>query len=399
MGIRDTINNILINKKVGIVKYRWVFTSFSGHYSDSPKYLSIKLHELNPSIEIVWCVSAQYKPLLPDYVIFAEYGSEEANRYLASAEVIIDNVYGGRAFTSFGSHLLTKLKSKLLRYGFYKKEQKIYTTWHGTPLKKMGRDQIGNNISGFECCNIKMLLGNHFTSDIMRHLTFKKIPVETLGTPRNDILFMSNSEIIKERLNLPKEKKILLFAPTFRNDGKDVEGKNLNRSGIDQIKMIDFERLFKSLHEKFGGEWVLVCRFHYHVAEMVNWEELNRKYSGRIINGNLHDDMSEYLACTDVLLTDASSCMFDFIITNKPCFLFFPDIDNYANKERGFYIPIEKLPFPVAINFEDLIDAITSFNYDGYIKEIDKIRDRMGYMEDGKSSQRILEWIFKDAGY
>lgn len=247
--------------------------------------------------------------------------------------------------------------------------------------------------------NIKMLLGNHFTSEIMKHLTFKKIPVETLGTPRNDILFLSNNEIVKDRLQLPKEKKILLFAPTFRNDGKDVEGKNLNRSGIDQIKMIDFERLFRFLHEKFGGEWVLVCRFHYHVAEMVDWEELNNKYSGRIINGNLHDDMSEYLVCADVLLTDASSCMFDFIITNKPCLLFFPDIDNYANKERGFYIPIEKLPFPLATNFDDLITAIKKINNDEYVKGIDKIRSEFGYMEDGESSQRILEWIFKDAGY
>lgn len=399
MGIGNTIRNIITAKKIKIVENRWVFTSFSGHYSDSPKYLSIKLHEMNPSIEIVWCVSAQYKQLLPNYVVYAEYGSKEANEYLASAAVIIDNVYGGRAFTVFGNHMLSKLKAKFLRFGFYKKQQMVYTTWHGTPLKKMGRDQIGNNITGFECCNIKMLLGNQFTSDIMKHLTFNKIPIEVMGTPRNDILFLNKDEVIKESLGIPTDKKTLLFAPTFRNDGKDVEGKNLNKSGINQLNMINFERLFKSLHDKFGGEWVLICRFHYHVAQMVDWAELNKKYNGRIINGNLHDDMSEYLACADVLLTDASSCMFDFIITNKPCLLFFPDIDNYANKERGFYIPIEKLPFPLATNFDDLITVIKRFNNDEYVKGIDKIRSEFGYMEDGESSQRILEWIFKDAGY
>ena len=111
MGIGNTIRNIITAKKIKIVENRWVFTSFSGHYSDSPKYLSIKLHEMNPSIEIVWCVSAQYKQLLPNYVVYAEYGSKEANEYLASAAVIIDNVYGGRAFTVFGNHMLSDLDS------------------------------------------------------------------------------------------------------------------------------------------------------------------------------------------------------------------------------------------------------------------------------------------------
>lgn len=399
MSIKKSIHEIITNKITKVIKKRWVFISFGGHYSDSPKYLSIKLHDLDPSIEIVWCVRKQYKCLLPEYVTYVEYGSKKAAKYISSAEVIIDNVYGDRAFNIFGKGFVNHLKAIILKIGFNKKNQRIYTTWHGTPLKKMGKDQIGNDITDLLCCNIKMLLGNRFTLDIMKHLTFDKIPMEVLGTPRNDILFDYNENILKEKLDIPIDKKVLLFAPTFRNDGKDVEGKNLNRSGLDQLKMIDFDQLFETLHDKFGGDWIIVCRFHYHVAEMVDWTELDRKYNGRMINGNFHDDMAEYLACTDILLTDASSCMFDYIITDKPCFLFFPDIDNYANKERGFYIPIEKLPFLVAISFDELIDRISNFNNKEYLKEIQKLKEEFGYMEDGKSSQRILEWIFKDAGY
>ena len=80
--------------------------------------------------------------------------------------------------------------------------------------------------------------------------------MKLLGTPRNDILFSHDEINMKKQLNLPNSKRIILFAPTFRNDGKDVEGKNLNRSGINQLNMIDIERLFRLLHDKFGGDWV-----------------------------------------------------------------------------------------------------------------------------------------------
>lgn len=399
MSAKSLIHKIILNKTSRLVHNRWIFMSFSGHYSDSPKNLSIKLHELDPTAEIIWCVKEQYKELLPEYVTYAELGSSDADKYISSAEIIIDNVYGERAFFVFGNGIYNRLKSAFLKWGFYKKGQKIYTTWHGTPLKRMGRDQIGNEVSDFMCCNIKMLLGNQFTSNIMEHLTFGKIPMKVLGSPRNDVLFSSQSDLLRDKLNLPTDKKILLFAPTFRNDGKDVEGINLSRSGIDQLKLIDFEQLFKALHTKFGGDWVMVCRFHYHVAEMVDWEKLNKKHNGRIINGNLNDDMAEYLACTDTLITDASSCMFDYILTDKPCFLFFPDLDNYSNKERGFYISIEELPFPLAVSFEELISTISEFDNDEYLNKIHLLKNNLGYMEDGKSTQRVLEWIFKDAGY
>lgn len=383
-------------KTAKIVRKRWTFISFSGHYSDNPKYLSKKLHDLDPSIEIVWCVNAPLLDQLPRYVIGVEYGTMEAHKYIASAAVIIDNVYGGCAFNIFGYGLKNKLKSKLLKYIFCKNGQRIYTTWHGTPLKKMGRDQIGNNVTGFVCGNIKMVLGNQYTLNIMKHLTFGKIPMKLLGTPRNDILFDRNVNCYKNKLHLPLDKKVFLFAPTFRNDGLDTSGKNLNRSGIDQLEMIDIDYLFEALQCKFGGDWVMVCRFHYHVSDMVNWDELDKKYDGRVINGNLSDDMAEYLVCADILMTDASSCMFDYIITGKPCFLFFPDVDNYENRERGFYYPIKKLPFPISVNFKELLDDISDFDYKDYSEGVNKLKSDFGYYEDGESSERILKWIIED---
>ncbi|MBQ8447857.1 MAG: CDP-glycerol glycerophosphotransferase family protein, partial [Clostridia bacterium] len=262
-------------------------------------------------------------------------------------------------------------------------------------LKRMGRDQLGNDVADFFCPNTTMVLGNRFTLDIMKHLTFGKIPMQLLGTPRNDILFSSTENVreLKEKLGLPQDKKIILYAPTFRNDGKDTEGKNVLRSGINQINEIDFNGLFESLGKRFGGEWVFIGRFHYHVEQMVDWEALNKKYNGKIINGNAHDDMAEYLVCADVLLTDASSCMFDYALTRKPCLIYFPDLENYGSKERGFYIGVDELPFPVSKTGGELISAVDSFNGEKYLADVEKMFSDFGYADDENSSERVVKYI------
>lgn len=389
--------NLLRQKFTPVKKNKWVFTSFSGHYSDSPKYISEKLYEIDKSAEIVWLVKKKNLNQLPSYVTGVDIDSTEAGKHRANAQILIDNVYADMAYTVFGAGIMKKLKSLFYAFCYNKKNRYIFTTWHGTPLKKMGRDQLGNNVTDFVCSRMTMLLGNRFTIDKMKHLTFDKINMEILGTPRNDLLFSNEDNLykIKSKLGLPTDKKIILFAPTFRNDGNDVNGKNVERSGLNQLKEINFSQLFNVLNRVFGGEWVFVCRFHYHVEAAVNWEHLDLKYNNRIINGNIHDDMAEYLACSDVLITDASSCMFDFALTGKPCFIYFPDIRHYAEVERGFYVSVESLPFPSATTFSGLYNAIEVFDKNKYNHAVREMLDDFGYVDDSNSSQRIVEYILK----
>jgi len=380
-----------------IKKNTFVFTSFSGHYSDNPKYISEELHRQCPNAKIIWLVSKENIKILPSYVKGYIIGTQEADMLQASAEVIIDNVYGDRAYTSTKKSFSEMFKKVFFQFCYGKKQQKIFTTWHGTPLKCMGRDQVGSEVSDFVCGNIHMVLGNSFTAQKMKHLTFDKIPMKVIGTPRNDILFSDKTQIKKIRckLGLPIDKKIVLFAPTFRNDGKDVEDKNIARSGLDQLNEIDLDKLFQTLTAKFDGDWIMICRFHYHVEELVNWEVLESKYSGRIVNGNLHDDMAEYLACTDVLITDASSSMFDFSLTMKPCFLYFPDLDNYEKKERGFYLTPSSLPFPISKTAKSLYESIESFDGKKYISSIKSMHKKLGFVDSPNSSQKVVEFILK----
>lgn len=381
-------------KLTRVKKNMWMFSSFEGQYSDNPRYLSEKLHEISPDKEIVWLVRSELLTSLPDYVRGVDIRSAEADRIRASAEVIIDNVYGGKAYSRYGEGFGARAKARLFEFLTSKKGQHTYTTWHGTPLKRIGRHQIGNDIKDFCCPDTTMILGNRYTLDIMNEVTFGKIDMKLIGTPRNDMLFGTGDIAKRKRAaRLPEDKRILLYAPTFRNDGKDTEGKNLQRSGIDQLAALDIDRLFATLSSKFGGEWTMVCRFHYHVADAVDWKSLEEKYPGRFINGNTGVDMAEYLAATDLLLTDASSCMFDFALTGRPCLLYFPDIENYRGRERGFYTDTSELPFPLAVDGEELISAIEGFDGTAYAEGIGNMKEKMGFVDTADSSERIIRYI------
>ena len=399
MNMFRNIIAILFFRLAPIKKTCIVFTSFDGHYSDSPRFISEAMHELAPDIDIIWLTEKRYAEQLPQWITWIDIHTLKADWTKGRAKALVDNVYCDRGYTAHDSGLLCTFKGKLFRILKNKRHQFAYSTWHGVPMKKMGRDQAGNDVTGFFCAPLTIILNNDYSAGIMRHLTYEMARIMCLGSPRNDILFRPElRDSIKKKLGLPDNKRIVLFAPTFRNDGKDVAQKNVFRSGIDQLKLMDFPLLFDSLSSKFGGEWTMVCRFHYHVADMVDWADLNDRYPGRFINGNVHDEMSEYLLCTDILISDASSCVFDFSITKKPVFLFFPDYDNYAGTERGFYISPNELPFPVSVEFDVLLENIRSFDNDSYQKRIAKMFDQLGDYDDGNASQRIAEYILKECG-
>lgn len=391
--MKRALKRLFLFKTSKIVENRWTFTSYYGQYSDSPKCISDMLHRLKPTFEIVWLVKRENLKLLPSYIKGVDIDSEEAERYLATSKVIIDNQFANNA-TNIRKGIKRRLLSRYSIFLHYKKNQFVYSTWHGTPIKCIGKDQTGNDIIDFACNkNFKLIHGNKYIQDIMYGLSYRKIDSILLGSPRNDILFETSPAV---KLDLPKGKRVILFAPTFRNDGIDTEGKNINRSGLDQLKQFDYDKLFHALNVKFGGDWVLICRFHPNVASLVNWDELYKQYPGKILNGNIGSDMAEYLAKTDILVTDASSCMFDFALTKKPCFLFFPDYEHYINTERGIYRDITTFPFPLSISFDDFIRSINQFDEDEFRNRTQLLLEEFGFVDDGKASERIVKHILKE---
>ena len=190
------------------------------------------------------------------------------------------------------------------------------STWHGTPLKNILIDSKPQtpNFSYFTTSNI-FCVGSIFESDIFRR-SFNEAIIKVTGYPRNDILFnLSNEkkELIKKGLNLSTQKKYVIYAPTFR-DTLLSEGLNDRTKNYNYLMNMNVDSVLKALNKRFGGEWEFIFRGHQFIQKEVNYDKFN-DHKTSIINGNLHDDMAQYLAVCDILITDYSSSIFDFLIT------------------------------------------------------------------------------------
>ena len=395
-----------MNYILKLIKYKFftkinddyiTFISFNGKYADSPKALTKHIHDLDNSKKIIWLVNDIDNNEIPDYVVKIKYGTKEAWDYYCKSKIIIDNVYGMHENYLKGDSIFYKIKYFIISFLKNKKGQLFYTTWHGTPLKKIGLDSIRSSSTNFSCPNTTMILDNQHTADVMKNITLNKIKILLMGSPKNDILFDNKIKIdkLKDDLRLPKNNKIILYAPSFRSNSDETN--NIERSGINQINEMDIEQLIDTLNKKFSGNWSLVCRFHYKVEEKIDWNNINKKYGNKVINGNLHQDIMEYIKCSDILITDMSSCLFEFALIDKPVFLYFPDLKHYKNEERGLYFDIETLPFPCSSNFNSLIEKITNFDEKKYQTNVKKFINKLGYIEKKTVSKEIAKYILEDS--
>ena len=143
---------LLLYKIAPIKKHRFVFTSLNGHYSDHPKYICNALHNEDTSIEMIWLTDEKYRSQLPSWVKWYDIHSLAAEWIRGSAKALVDNVYCEKAYTVFASEKHASFKSKIYCFLRDKRNQNAYTTFHGIGMKRIGRDQIGNDVIDFVFC-------------------------------------------------------------------------------------------------------------------------------------------------------------------------------------------------------------------------------------------------------
>lgn len=373
-----------------------VFSSFHGKFADSPKVLTEPIHRKAPEKTIVWLLNDVNNEEVPDYVVKVKYGSKEADRYYGKAKAIIDNVYCDHEYYTQGTGLGAKLKFKFGTYLKNKRGQKYYTSWHGAMIKKIGSDSVRNKSYNFSCANTTMFLDNKFGLDVMRRITQNTIKMKLMGEPRDDVLFSNDidKKALKKKLGILINKKAIIYAPTFRSN--DDETKNIRNSGIRQLEELDINKMLDILSEKFGGDWVFIARFHYHVEKAIDWAELNKKYRGKLINGNKSEDIVDYIACSDALISDASSSIYEASLANKPTFAFFPDYHHFADDERGFYFSIDELPWQTSLDAEGLYADIRNYDQKEYEKKFSEFREKLGFTPREPCADKIAEYILKD---
>ena len=132
----------------------------------------------------------------------------------------------------------------------------------------------------------------------------------------------------------------------------------------------------------------ILLRFHPTVRKFAN-ANVN---TGNLINVTNYPDIQELMMISDIAITDYSSWIYDFVLSKKPGFIYASDIELY-NDERGFYYPLERTPFPIATNNEELIKNILNFDNNEYLDKVEKFLKEKGCIEDGKAAYRVVEKI------
>lgn len=369
----NTINRIywMMSSISPISENKIVICSYYGRgFSDNAKYIAMECIKRKLDYDIVWLVSDMKKSgEFPTEIRLVKYGTFDAIKELATAKIWIDN-------------------SRKNYYTRKRKNQLYIQTWHGgIALKKIEKDaEYALNKSYVKYAkkdseNADIFISNSkFNTNMYRNAFWYDGEVLECGVPRNDLLFNNikeTSKRVKSFFNIESDKKIIMYAPTFRKDN-NIE-----------VYKFDYEKCVQEFNKRFSEKYVMLIRLHPNVFHKST--ELNFN-SDNVLNASFYPDMQELLVATDILITDYSSSMFDFMLTKKPCFIYASDIRNYRD-DRGFYFELEKLPFLISKSKEEIIKNIEGFDKEIYLDKVDKFLKEQGCVDDGNASSRVVDWI------
>lgn len=318
--------------------------------------------------------------LLNDRTILVTYKSGKYYQYLAKSKYWITNW-------------------RLPVFITKKRNQVFIQTWHGTPLKKIGLDStLESNPLASQKKSHRMYLHDSknydylvspspfctrvFTSAFgLDKLHKENILIET-GYPRNDQLLTSvESDIIniKTSLNLPLDKKIILYAPTWR-DNQHVPGVG---------NTFDIAEHFYRFMREISDDYIIIVRLHYLIASKVDLSE----FEGKVYNFSSLDDINQLYLISDILITDYSSVFFDYANLYKPILFYMYDLEAYQTEIRDFYIDLSELPGPIIRTQDDLLQAMSHLDEisQEYQERYQLFCDKYNRLDDGFASQRVLD--------
>lgn len=300
--------------------------------------------------------------------VLVKYGSEAYDRVLATSGTLVNN-------TSF------------VEYFQRRAGQKYVNTWHGTPLKTLGRRintgilEHANVARNFMQTTLLALPNEHTAETLIRDYDVSAVSASewrVTGSPRLDALNASTSEELlatRKKLGISEEdgRRIVFYAPTWR-------GSADNRSADAEIC-----REALSAIAKDSGN-IVVFRAHHLVESGVAIAD------ARVIVAPSTLDTYEIMSVADVLVTDYSSLLFDFLVTGRQVISYQPDLVKYRD-ERGLYLEPSDVINEVANSpgeLESLLER-ESFTPDNLYK-----RSQLKFCdyEDGLSSQRIADYIY-----
>ncbi|MCW2915949.1 MAG: putative glycerophosphotransferase/glycosyltransferase [Actinomycetia bacterium] len=355
-----------------------VFISWKGKQcADNPRAIADELRRRGDDREHLWVVRDTSTQAPPGATVVRQW-SRDYYEALARSRYLITND--------------DMPKSYVKREG-----QTYLQTWHGTPLKRIGfdiervrfasgssyLDHLAEDVAKWDV----MLSPNPFSTPILRQaFRFDREILET-GYPRNDVLHSAAAPAlaasVRARLGIPVGKKVVLYAPTWRDD--QFYGGGRYRFDL----RLDLQRARKEL----GEDHVVLVRGHHLIADDV----YDPAYGDFVINVTSYPDIADLYLVSDVLITDYSSAMFDFAGTGRPMLFFTYDLEEYRDELRGFYFDFEaRAPGPLLATSDDVIEALRDLDtvagahrqaYDRFISEFHPVAD-------GCAAARVVDRLF-----
>ncbi|MGY0462009.1 bifunctional glycosyltransferase/CDP-glycerol:glycerophosphate glycerophosphotransferase [Kitasatospora sp. cg17-2] len=346
--------------------------ALGGLYSDSPRAIHEELVRRDLPLEHFWGTD-DLQADLPQSAGAVRLWSPEWFETLATAKYIVTSAH-------------------LPDFFVRRPGQIVLQTWHGSPLKQIGHDfekvwfTDAHYLKGLakEVPNWSLLLaGSTWAAPVLRRAFDFKGEILESGLPRNDVFFAADkektAERVRERLGLPEGKKVVLYAPTWREDRRRHYG------GYQLHLQVDLEAAQAAL----GDDQVLLVRRHANVRE-----QIPAAGNGYVWDVSSYPDMGELLLVADVLVTDYTAATFDFAVTGKPILFFTYDLAHYRDNLRGFSLDFEaEAPGPLLATSEELVAAL------GRVDEVAAehagkyaaFRDKYCDLDDGRAAARAVD--------
>ncbi len=381
MGINRYLRNWYVKGVRGLLGLNntVTFISFSGKsYSDNPKAISEALHKMAPQIKISWILArGKARDNIPNYIQCVDVD----NKWATLSAIARSNCF----VSNFSLPLIPKSKKQL-----------FIQTWHGDKaFKKVLHDstfvrsgfKVAEEIPGY--CDLAVA-GSEYGKK--QYQTAFKYEGEILmeGTPRNDRLFLpdeSHQEDIKKELDIDKEVKLLLYAPTLRRENDKAKTSQ-------PIQELNIAHTLDVLEQRDGCKWVCLLRAHPAMVGLSGAGE-----DMRIMDVSGYPDMADLLEIADMLITDYSSCAGDFLLTGRSVVLFQADLAAYLEKDRTLYFDMKDSPYWTVDSQTALEEKILSITPELAKKNCEDVLAFYGDCETGHAALSVAniikEWVEK----
>ena len=341
------------------------FESFFGRNATcNPRAIDREVARRRPDLPRYWSVD-DYSIEVPEGSTPLIVGSEEWWQVRETARWIVTNEW---------------LRTRYVKRGF----QTVMQTWHGSMYKKIGLDRSVSRIqlerARLERSNWDMFISqNADTTPIIKHsYDFDQGIVES-GYPRNDELVDPDPLLaadIRARLGIPEGNTVVMYAPTWREEGQEVEL-------LDVIELAD----------RLGLKFTFLQRGHVRTLDLASVVQHQN-----VVDVTTHPQINHLYLASDVLITDYSSMMFDFSVTRRPMIFFTPDLDQYTDpKVRGVYFDLEEIsPGPVVRTSDKVVDLLGSIDTwaPTYDERYEAWCARFNHADDGQAAERAVDALF-----